>query len=140
MNQPSANPIDPGSVADWQREVGRWVRSRFGISSLIDPRERALRVLEEAYELAQAAEIDVAPAAAVMEHVYQKPCGELKQEAAGVVLTLFALAGAHGFDLLAETRQKIGRIPTVPIEVSRARQTSKAEASIGRRPSPGPDK
>ncbi len=139
MEYSLANSIVLDSVSDWQREVSEWVRGRFGSSSLFDLEERTKRVLEEAFELAQADEMGTVAAVMVMQHVYRRPRGDLKQEAAGLVLTLFALATAHGFDLLAETRKEIDRVLSVPIEVSRERQTFKAEAGIGRRPSPDPD-
>ncbi len=139
MEYLSANSIALASVSDWQREVSQWVRGRFGSLSLFDPQERATRVLEEAFELAQAAGIHAVTAATVMKHVYRRPRGDLRQEAAGLVLTLFALASAHDFDLLTETRKEIDRVLAVPIEVSRERQTSKAEAGIGRRPNPDRD-
>jgi hypothetical protein len=50
------------------------------------------------------------------------------------VVTLLALAVAHGFDLLEETDREIMRILHVPAEVSRLKQRKKAEAGIALMP------
>jgi hypothetical protein len=122
------------SPEDWQEEVGDLVRNHFGEASLFDCGERIARVIEESFELGQAVEMPKAPIEPIAAHVYRRPAGSLKQEAAGLVVTLFAFAYAHGFDLLTETRKEIDRILSVPVEVSRQKQTLKAQAGIARMP------
>lgn len=126
---PNSFECAPG---DWQQEVADWILSRFGAASLADPTERIRRVIEEACELGQAAKLPKKQIAPIARYVYARPVGSLKQEAAGLVVTLLALAHAHGFDLLRETRKEIDRILSVPIEVSRQRQALKAQAGIAR--------
>lgn len=122
------------AAGEWQQEVAEWILSRFGAASLADPRERIRRVVEEACELGQAAKLPKKQIAPIARYVYAHPVGSLQQEAAGLVVALFALAHAHGFDLLHETRKEIDRILSVPIEVSRQRQALKAQAGIARMP------
>jgi hypothetical protein len=74
-------------VAD-QRRIGAWVETRFGRDCLEDGVERALRVLEEASELAQAEGVPEEQARRVCGAIYAKPVGDPDQEAAGVFVTL----------------------------------------------------
>jgi hypothetical protein len=113
-----------------QQQVGGWIRTRFGAMSLFDAEERIERVIEENFELTQAAGVSRARIDAIADHVYKQEPGELRQEAAGLVVTLLGLAVAHGFDLLEETDREIMRILHVPAEVSRLKQRKKAEAGI----------
>ncbi|MHB1934981.1 MAG: hypothetical protein ACYCOR_00165 [Acidobacteriaceae bacterium] len=71
---------------------------------------------------------------AIAAYVYARPPGEVKQEAAGVAVTLFALAEAHRFDLLLETEKEIERITHLPARIPQQKQAAKAAAGVGRFP------
>ena len=83
-----------------------------------------------------ASDMEIADLEAIAAYVYARPPGEVKQEAAGVAVTLFALAEAHGFDLLLETEKEIERITHLPATISQQKQATKAAAGIGRFPEP----
>ena len=53
-----------------------------------------------------ASDMEIADLEAIAAYVYARPPGEVKQEAAGVAVTLFALAEAHGFDLFSRPRKR----------------------------------
>lgn len=82
----------------------------FGSESMYSDRERALRFLEEALELSQAAGLDIADADRLKHHVFSRPKGELKQELGGAGVTLYALATAHWIDLDTAIATETNRI------------------------------
>ena len=126
----------PANGANYQKAVREWISTRFGRMALEDPQERIARVVEEACELSQASGMEIADLEAIAGYVYARPPGEVKQEAAGVAVTLFALAEAHRFDLLLETQKEIERITHLPATISRQKQAAKAAAGIGGFPEP----
>lgn len=76
-----------------------WAMSCFGIDRARSRKERSMRVLEEAIELAQACGHTRASCVAQIDATFSNPSGEVKQEAAGVMVTLAAFCGLHGFDM-----------------------------------------
>lgn len=66
-----------------QAIAGQWACRCFGEQVTADRKERALRVLEEAIELAQAEGIEVNQAANLVGYVYSRPPGEPSQELGG---------------------------------------------------------
>lgn len=60
----------------------------------MDPGERAMRMLEEAAELAQALGVAEEQFRLIGRHVWSKPKGEIYQELGGAALTLAACAEA----------------------------------------------
>ena len=132
----TAMEIKRANGANYQKVVREWISTRFGRTTLQDPQERIARVVEEAYELSQASGMEIADLEAIAAYVYARPLGEVKQEAAGVAVTLFALAEAHRFDLLLETEKEIERITHLPATISQRKQAAKATAGVGRFPDP----
>ncbi len=122
--------------ANFQKTVRKWISTRFGRTALEDPQERIARVVEETCELSQASGMKMADLEAIAAYVYARSPGEVKQEAAGVAVTLFALAEAHRFDLLLETEKEIERITHLPATISQQKQAAKAAAGVGRFPDP----
>jgi hypothetical protein len=108
--------------------IAEWVRSRFGERCLMDRRERAMRVVEEAIELGQAEGVTQADVVRIAVRVYSRPVGEAGQEAAGVQVCLLAWAIAADANLDVLTRHEVERIERVPAEVSRAKHNAKAAA------------
>src|ERR1700722_5234721 len=106
-------PVDDG--AEYRRIVSRgvrtleWARETFGEVAL-DPQERALRFLEEAMELAQAAGTTGAQAAALLERTWSRPPGLIPQEAAQVQLTLELVAEVLRVDLDDVAERELARI------------------------------
>ena len=126
----------PANGANYQKTVWEWITTRFGRTALEDAQERIARVVEEACELAQASGMEIADLEAIAAYVYARPPGEVKQEAAGVTVTLFALAEAHRFDLLLETEKEIERITHLSATISQRKQAAKAAVGVGRFPEP----
>lgn len=93
-----------------QTRIARWVVEAFGNKIFHDRQERARRVLEEAIELAQSENIELAQAERLLKHVYSRPAGRPEQEAAGVGTTLFSWAAATDNDLLDLVETEYRRI------------------------------
>lgn len=113
-----------------QKQVSKWVSTRFGNACLLDKKERAMRVLEEALELAQASGVNSMDVKVILNHVYARPVGEVAQEHAGVLVSLLASATANGLYLDLETESEIARIWSVPEEEILRKQAMKNNAGI----------
>ena len=109
-----------------------WVREALGTNILMDKKERALRMLEEATELAQAAGISPVQAAAVAQRVYSRPAGNVQQESAGLLFTLLVLAWVNGIDLEEELESELSRVedPALIAHI-REKHLTKVAAGIG---------
>lgn len=85
-------------------DAGGWCRDVFGEASFNNRRERAMRVLEEAIELAQAEGVTTNDVLRTMAHVYSKPADAPELEGAGVGIALLIWAAGTGnhLDLLIE--------------------------------------
>lgn len=112
-----------------QERVTDWVRSTFTMKEANDVPERALRMAEEAIELAQACDVDVATAHRLVDYVFSRPKGRPAQELAGCMVALYAVAAATGDDADAELEKELERIrhPEV-VERCRRRQHEKRAA------------
>lgn len=115
-------PVGSCTRKDRQEVVIRWCRQAFGADSV---KQRAMRLLEEAIEAAQAAGVEEPQALRVLTYVYGRPVGELGQELGGVGVTLLALAATAGLDADMEERKEIDRVLSKPIEHFRARNEAK---------------
>jgi NTP pyrophosphatase (non-canonical NTP hydrolase) len=113
-----------------QKRVSRWVNTRFGNECLKDSHERALRVLEEALELAQAAGVTSTEIVTVATHVWSRPVGDIRQEHAGVLVSLLASATSNGIDLEDAVVEEIERIFDVPLAKIQEKQRLKNRAGI----------
>lgn len=121
-------------VSNVAARVGKWVESSFGWSVLVDRKERARRVLEEAIELAQAEDVAEIDAMALVAHVYKRTPGNPNQEAAGVMVTMQAWAFATNQDVDGLMYEEIVRIESIPAETFRKRQLLKSEAGVAMAP------
>jgi NTP pyrophosphatase (non-canonical NTP hydrolase) len=84
-----------------QLESEVWFTSTFNRSPT-DPKQlmdRANRFFEEALELYQAVGTSKEAALQLVEYVYARPVGEVRQEIGGAILTLSLLASAAGLTL-----------------------------------------
>lgn len=119
------------NMVEMQRRIAAWAKSRFGDGTM-DRRERAIRVLEEAIELAQAEGIRRHTISALLLHVYTKPVGEPNQEAAGVGVCLLAWAEGAGENLSSLIHDEVDRIEGKSKEHFRDRHQKKVDAGIAK--------
>lgn len=108
--------------------IAAWVTSRLGREVLVDRKERATRLVEEAIELAQAEGVDIDVISRVANRVYERPVGDPRQEAAGVSVCLIAYCFAADLHPIAIAEAEILRVEHVPAEVTRAKHAEKVRA------------
>ena len=102
--------------AERQTLVHEWGARAFGRDHMNDPVVRAVRFLEEACELSQAAGLPEGHALRVLAHVYARPAGDRGQEIGGVGVTLLALCTALGYNADLCERDEIARVVSLPPE------------------------
>ena len=83
---------------EFQSRVINWLVRCFDISVVTDIKERNFRFFEEATELVQAGGMTKDECLQLIDYVYGRPVGEVKQEVGGTLVTLFGLINAHGLD------------------------------------------
>jgi len=71
-----------------------WAIRCFGASHVFSPSVRALRLVEEAIELAQACHLTADEVRQVVDVVYARPAGDMVQELGGVFMTAIVMASA----------------------------------------------
>lgn len=121
-------------TVDIQKRCRRWVETRLGMAAM-EPHERAMRMLEEACELAQSLGVNREEAQKLLHVVYSKPPGDVRQELGGAALTLLACADACG-ELLGEcAKREMERVESLPPDKFRKRQLVNAADGIGALPS-----
>lgn len=118
---------------DLQTEVGAWCRRTFGDGIMLDRHERALRVLEEAIELAQADGVALGDVMAVAGHVFAKPRGKPEKEIGQVGVALLAYAEAIGLSATDAEIAEAARVFMLPPEHWAERHDRKCEAGIARK-------
>lgn len=121
--------VERRGAARLQQRVAAWVRSRIGDEHM-QPKERALRLLEETCELAQAHGIPQESAIKQVEHVFSRPAGEPTKEAAGVAVCLLGWCEATEQNVLDLTVAEIERIEAKPISQIRGSVARKAGAGL----------
>jgi hypothetical protein len=112
-----------------QKRIFEWVESTFGHAASV-PRERALRLLEEAVELAQAEGLSIGHVQGVVDHVFSKPPGAPEQEAGGVGVTLLAYCASKRISADEEEARETARVLAIDPSYFRARHNKKADAGI----------
>jgi hypothetical protein len=112
-----------------EQRVEDWVRTRIGDAHM-HPKERAMRLLEEAIELAQAEGIKHSDVLAQVGHVYLRPPGEPSQEAAGVAVCLLGWCAATGNRLKDLAFREIERIEAKPVDQIRGSVARKMDADL----------
>lgn len=110
----------------YQERINMWLGKVFDAEVRNSVQERALRLCEEAIELAQALKVDQRQLHALIDYVYARPVGSVGQEIAGTMVTLAAVACAAGCDLEGVALAEAERIerPEI-IEKVRKRQEEK---------------
>lgn len=112
----------------FQERVWRWLEACFGSTISSDKPERNHRFLEEALELVQATGCTASEAHQLVDYVFGRPVGEPHQELGGVMVTLSALAQAHGLDVEIAAEDELARV-WGKIEQIRAKQAAKPKHS-----------
>lgn len=110
-----------------------WVSTRLGHRLLNNRWERAMRVLEEAMELAQAEGVDSVSAMDLYHRVANRPKGDPAQEGAGLNVCLMAWSHAAGVDLPVVTEGEVARIEAMDPTDIQSRQNTKAALGLGLR-------
>lgn len=113
--------------------VYQWVLKTFG-ESLYETRERAIRLVEEAVELAQAEGVTLGMVRRVTDEVYMKAPGDPAQEAGGVGTTLLAYCQAKGISANECEKAEWERVREIDPEYFRERQEKKVLAGVASRP------
>lgn len=88
----------------------------FGPAALDSRKERALRFLEEAMELAQAEGVDKAQAVKMTGRVFQGAPGDAKEEAKDAAFTLVAYLASTNQDLATVTLAAIEKAESLSAE------------------------
>lgn len=118
--------IEPSPA--YQERVRAWAVACFGEVIPDDVRERSHRFVEEALELAQASGCTEAEARQLVSYVFNRPKGELAQEAGAAALTLAALCSALKLNMDAVAEAELARVWTRASAI-RAKQASKPKDS-----------
>lgn len=113
-----------------QHEVFTWTQETFGAAATT-PFERALRVVEEAIELAQVEGVSAEQIGRIVTHVLSRPVGKPIQEAGGLGLCLLAYCAAREFSADTAERLEFDRVKTIDPRYFRARHNKKADVGIG---------
>lgn len=110
--------------------IATWVESRLGTKVLMDRKERAARLVEEAIELCQAEGVPEIRAINICRRVYERPVGVPRQESAGVGVCWLAYCYATGTLPLDVVEEEVARIEGVNPEVTRAKHNAKVHADL----------
>lgn len=114
----------------FQERVAPWMQECFGPEVASDQYERQCRFGEEALELLQAAGMDRDTVLKLVDYVYGRPVGELRQEVGGTMVTLAAFCLAYDLHMDDEGERELARIlrPEVIAKI-RAKQAAKPKMS-----------
>jgi NTP pyrophosphatase (non-canonical NTP hydrolase) len=113
-----------------QQLIVAWGIRAFGIEEMRSPYRRALRLVEEAIELGQAADVPVEMAHQIVEMVYGRPVGRTHEEVADVFNTLMAYCAARGLDLEQQVVARFSDLLGEPVEKFRKRVAEKHAAGL----------
>jgi NTP pyrophosphatase (non-canonical NTP hydrolase) len=108
--------------------VAQWVQRVLGVDCLMNPQERALRLVEEAVELAQVEGLTTAEVGRVVDRVFSRPMGEREQEVGGIGVTLLAYCYATDIDFELLTQREVERVERLDPNRIREKHLQKAIA------------
>ena len=120
--------IEPPPRASFQARVDEWIQHCFGPEIGADRVERNHRFIEEALELVQAGGCTASEAHQLVDYVFGRPVGEMRQEVGGVMNTLAAFCSAHGVDLDEAAETELRRVWAKSDQI-RAKQAAKPKYS-----------
>jgi len=113
-----------------QHTIARWCAEAFGQEHASSLPQRGIRLLEEAIEAAQAAGCSADMAHRLVDFVFGRPVGELRQELGGVGLCLLALANAAGLSADDAEDEEARRVLSKPRAEFTARNAAKNAAGF----------
>ncbi len=116
-----------------QMVIKDWVARVFGASHLCR-RERTLRFVEEAIELAQACGLERKDVDRVLDYVFARPKGEVAQEVGGVSVCLLALCSSTGLSADVCEDDELSRILILDPAKVREKSSKKVDAGIAMHP------
>jgi len=90
-----SSKTEPMDMILYQERVESWMFKTFGQEITYDKKERSHRFAEEAMELLQATGYTKEELQNMIDYVYDRPVGEIKQEVGGTIHCLSALCTAH---------------------------------------------
>ncbi len=129
INLEAIDRIIGEEVKDFQARVAVWMHETFGAEVSSDFRERGFRFGEEAIELLQANGTTKDEVLLLVDYVYGRPVGELRQEVGGTMLTLGALCQARNINLAGAAYEEMARCEQPAV---RAKIQAKQEAKRAR--------
>lgn len=107
-----------------------WAIRCFGNDHFVNRPVRALRLAEEAVELAQAFLIPKEKMLELVEIVYGRPLGNARQELGGVALTATVLAASFGQDLDYFLEDELRRVLDKPADHFSKRNQEKIDLGL----------
>ncbi len=109
----------------FQERARQWMLICFGAKVTADIPERSHRFLEEALELTQSLGCTREEAHQLVDYVFERSVGAPGQEVGGVMLTLAALCGPAGLDMMVEGERELARVnqPDVITKIRRKQET-----------------
>lgn len=111
------------------KQALQWATSMFGEVAL-DPRERTMRFVEEAIELAQAMGLDPETVLAIRDRVYSREQGLIRKEIGQCAMTLEVLAESIGMNANDEATREFARVQSIPREEWQRRHEAKQAIGI----------
>lgn len=113
-----------------QMLASAWAIRAFGASHVVNRRLRALRLLEEAIELAQAEGVSLELAKHSVDVVYSRPVGQANTEFGGVMMTAAVYAETTGMQMDDALMVELNRVLTKPLEHFHQRNQDKIDLGL----------
>ena len=113
-----------------QKILREWAEKAFGAGQAASCAQRAVRLLEEAIELYQAAGCEPEMAHKLVDFVFSRPVGKVDQELGAVGVTALLFAEAAGLSADEVERTEMVRVLSKPIEVFTERNAAKNAAGF----------
>lgn len=98
------------SATTFQSRFQTWVITALGEEEALCRLQRNHRLLEETLELVQAAQLSRSDAHHLVDYVYDRPFGEIRQEVGGVITTLAAFCSAYAIDMMEAGEAELARV------------------------------
>ncbi len=113
-----------------QQLANNWAIRAFGFEHTKNSKVRALRLLEEAIELAQAEGVQRHLVDHCTEVVYSRPVGEAHQEIGGVLMTAAVYCGCVGRDMEEVLATELDRVLAKPLTQFHQRNQDKINLGL----------
>lgn len=113
-----------------QEQVRDWCAAAFGEDHANSIPQRGIRLLEEAIELAQAAGCEREMCHKLLDHIFDKPAGDIMQELGSVGTTTLAFAAAAHLSADGCEKMEVERVLSKPLEYFAARNKVKNDAGF----------